>query len=93
MPRYDYCCGECGFFEEISHTIKQCDVERSCPICSGVFVRLMNAPYIEGSFYPFKFWNAKMPEGRFSVEFNNKSEHKEFLAKRGLDSPVVNPRL
>lgn len=93
MPRYDYVCPECGFFEEVSHSIKQCDEDRQCSVCTKGMVRKMNAPYIEGSFYPFKFWNAKMPDGQFSVELNNKTEHREFLARRGLDSPVVNSKL
>lgn len=93
MPRYDYQCESCGFFEEVSHSISQCDVKRSCPICPEEMFRKVNAPYIEGSFYPFKFWNARMPPGQFSVEINNKVEHKAFLASRGLDSPVVNSKL
>jgi len=90
MPRYDYRCAECGDITELVHSISHCDVSRICLKCGGTLTRCVNAPHIDGSnIYPFNFWNAKLPGGKFAVEVRSKSEHKALLESRGLDSPVL----
>ncbi len=90
MPRYDYNCEGCGEIIEVIHSITECDRSRSCNKCGVEITRMLSAPHVEGSsIYPFKLWNAKMPEGQYSIELKNKSEHKKFLKNRDLDSPSI----
>jgi putative FmdB family regulatory protein len=90
VPRYDYACESCGFVGEIIHPISECDTEYRCHECGGILKRMINAPHVEGSsIYPLQFWNAKLPNGQYSVELKNKAEHKKFLASRGLEGPNI----
>lgn len=46
MPLYTYECEE-KHTHEITHSIKDCDIERLCPTCSKALFRvLQNTPFI-----------------------------------------------
>lgn len=90
VPRYDYRCTCCAEEVELVHTIPECAIPRVCKKCGGTLERVVSLVHVEGSsVYPFKFWNVRLPDGKFSTEVTNKYEHRKILEGRNLASPAI----